>query len=371
MADILSQSEVESLLAALDPGSAGAATPSARRDNLGSQISVYDFKRPERVSKEQMRAFQALHEGFSREFGASLSGMLRAIVEVKLISVDQLTYSEFVFSLENPTCFNLLVSEGLQGHMILDLNPSIIFPIVDRLLGGGKEAAPDYPNRPLTEIELQLVSRITGQAINALHNAWDNICSLGLRVQQVESNPQLVQIVPPNEVIVLISFEITMGEVRGIMNLCIPYNTIEPLTGKLSSDSWSAYQKKAIDPVQLRHLEAGVQRAALRLVVHLAQTTVTAKEVAQLAVGDVILTEQGCRQAAEVLVDGRPLFQAYPGVLKGHKAIRVGKTVRPPTAALAEATVKTTAATSGMTEPSQPSAPRPPAGKPATSRSTS
>lgn len=372
MADILSQSEVESLLAALDPtqSSMPAASPSAggivRRDELGAQISVYDFKRPERVSKEQMRAFQALHEGFGREFGASLSGMLRAIVEVKLISVDQLTYSEFVFSLENPTCFNLLISEGLQGHMILDLNPSIIFPIVDRLLGGGKESSPSYPSRPLTEIELQLVSRITLQAISALQNAWDNICDLGLKVQQVESNPQLVQIVPPNEVIVLISFELTMGEIRGIMNLCIPYNTIEPLAGKLSSDSWSAYQKKAVDPVQQLRLEAGVNRAGVKLVVHLAQTKVTAKEVAQLAVGDVILTEQACRSGAEVLIDGRPLFQAHPGVLKGHKAIRVGPSIKPPKAALADLVAATVPSETPAADP----APRSPAAKPAGSRST-
>lgn len=335
MADILSQSEVESLLAALDPEAARPAPTPVRRDDLPPQVSIYDFKRPERVSKEQMRAFQALHEGFSRELGASLSGMLRAIVEVKLISVDQLTYSEFVFSLENPTCFNLLESEGLEGHIILDISPSIIFPIVDRLLGGGKEAAPEYPSRPLTEIELQLVTRITGQAIRALENAWANICRLDLRVQQVESNPQLVQIVPPNEVIVLISFEITMGEIRGIMNLCIPYNTIEPLTAKLSSDSWSAYQKKGIDPRQKQNLEQGVQRAALELVVHLAKTTVTARDVSQLAVGDVILTNQPCRDGAEMLVEGRPLFRAFPGVLKGHKAVRVGLPLKGAAEALA------------------------------------
>jgi flagellar motor switch protein FliM len=162
-----------------------------------------------------------------------------------------------------------------------------------------------------------------------------------------------------------------MGEIRGIMNLCIPYNTIEPLIGKLSSDSWSAYQKKAIDPVQLRHLESGVQRAALRLVVHLAQTTVTAKEVAQLAVGDVILTEQGCRQGAEVLVDGRPLFQAYPGVLKGHKAIRVGKTIRPAKTAAQDAAPAPTVAAKPPADSVPPSASRPAATKPATSRSSS
>ncbi len=328
MGDVLSQSEVESLLAALDPGlQPQHAVSNARRDDFRSQISVYDFKRPERVSKEQMRAFQALHEGFSREFGAGLSGMLRAIIEVKLISVDQLTYSEFVFSLENPTCFNLLASEGLEGHIILDLNPSIIFPIIDRLLGGGKEASNDFPGRPLTEIELQLVSRITNLAIQGLEKSWANICSLGLRVQQVESNPQLVQIVPPNEVIVLISFEVTMGEVRGIMNLCIPFNTIEPLAGKLSSDSWSAYTKKAIDPRQLLNLETGVQRAGVEVVVHLARGKLTAGELSALAVGDVIMTETERNDGVEVLIEGTPLFRAMPGMLKGHKAITMGQTL--------------------------------------------
>jgi flagellar motor switch protein FliM len=288
------------------------------------------------VSKEQMRAFQALHEGFSREFGATLSGMLRAIVEVKLISVDQLTYSEFVFSLENPTCFNLLFSEGLEGHVLLDLNPSIIFPIVDRLLGGGKTGAPEVPSRPLTEIELHLVSRITGLAIQGLESAWANICKLKLKVQQVESNPQLVQIVPPNEVIVLISFEIMMGEVRGIMNLCIPFNTIEPLTGKLSSDSWSAYQKKAVDPRQKLNLQTGVQRAAVELVVHLAKGTLTARDLTNLCVGDVIMTETERQHGAEVLVQGCPLFQAHPGVLKGHKAIRMGTAIAKPKDAIAQ-----------------------------------
>src|SRR5438067_716999 len=208
MADVLSQSEVESLLAALDPGSAAATHEEGEAPESTSQVSVYDFKRPERVSKEQMRTFQALHEGFSREFGAALSGMVRSIVECKLISVDQLTYSEFVFSLENPTCFNLLRAEPLEGHIILDLNPSIIFPIIDRLLGGGRAPSQNVPRRPLTEIELRLASRITDRAIEGLRNAWSSVCDLALKVTQVESNPQLVQIVPPNEVIVLISFEI-------------------------------------------------------------------------------------------------------------------------------------------------------------------
>ncbi|MBI1348718.1 flagellar motor switch protein FliM [bacterium] len=362
MGDVLSQTEVESLLAAMDQNDSPTSSARSRPDYL-SNVTVYDFKRPERVSKDQMRAFQALHEGFSREFGAALSGMLRAILEVKLISVDQLTYSEFVFSLENPTCFNLLWSDGLEGHFILDMSPSIVFPIVDRLLGGGKDATLDYPNRPLTEIELTLASRITNLSIKALNNAWENICDLRLRVQQVESNPQLVQIVPPNEVIVLVSFELMMGDMRGIMNLCIPYNCIEPLSSKLSSDSWSAYQKKAIDPEQKRQLEGNVRRAPVELVVHLAKTMLTTGDLAQLAVGDIILTEKETRQGAEILVEGRPYFQAFPGTLKGHKAVRVGASIQPVEALLAGATGGSAAAAAPAAKETKPT-PAQPAGKP-------
>ncbi len=147
--DVLSQAEVESLLTAMDGGSTKKLAPETRRAQLRptslrprrprEKVTPYDFKRPERVGKEQMRALQTLHEGFGRNFGAALSGLLRSIVEVKLTSVDQLTYSEFVFSLENPTCFNLLRAEPLEGNLILDINPSILYPIIDRLLGGGRD----------------------------------------------------------------------------------------------------------------------------------------------------------------------------------------------------------------------------------------
>jgi flagellar motor switch protein FliM len=330
MADVLSQSEVESLLAALDPGSAASAQEEGEATESTSQVSVYDFKRPERVSKEQMRTFQALHEGFSREFGAALSGMVRSIVECKLISVDQLTYSEFVFSLENPTCFNLLRAEPLEGHIILDLNPSIIFPIIDRLLGGGRAPSQNVPRRPLTEIELRLASRIIDLAIAALRNAWGGVCDLALKVTQVESNPQLVQIVPPNEVIVLISFEISMGEMRGIMNLCIPYNTIEPLAGKLSANTWSTYSQKQPDRRQTLNLETGVSNAGVEMVVYLASTRLTAGELIGLAVGDVIVTEHDHQSPLEVCIEGRPKHYGFGGLSKGHKAVRIGKPIIPP-----------------------------------------
>ena len=213
--EVLSQAEVESLLNAMESKAAAIAdqgnTVAGRASGPSREkITPYDFKRPERVGKEQMRALQSLHEGFGRNFGAALSALLRSIVEVKLTSVDQLTYSEFVFSLENPTCFNLLTARPLEGNLILDINPSILYPIINRLLGGGKESG-TMARRALTEIELRLVGRITDLFLHDLKRAWANIVPLEFAVERVESNPQLVQIVPPNEVVILISFELTLG----------------------------------------------------------------------------------------------------------------------------------------------------------------
>src|SRR5262245_54036471 len=166
--EVLSQEEVESLLSAAEANAGrGRAASPAGGPRMREKITPYDFRRPERVGKEQMRALQSLHEGFSRNFSAALSALLRTIVEVKLTSVDQLTYSEFIFSLENPTCFNVLRAEPLEGHLILDVNPSILFPIINRLLGGGKDAH-SATRRPLTEIELRLVSRITNEYLEEL-----------------------------------------------------------------------------------------------------------------------------------------------------------------------------------------------------------
>ena len=252
--EVLNESEVESLLSAMASrggGSCCRAATAVRSDfqhgaEIREKISPYDFKRPERVGKEQMRALQTLHEGFSRNFAAGLSAMLRSMVEVKLTSVDQLTYSEFVFSLENPTCFNLLKADPLEGNLILDINPSILYPIIDRLLGGGREAGL-LARRPLTEIELRIVARITNLFLEGLHHAWENVLDLTLEVVRVESNPQLAQIVPPNEVVVVISFEVALGEIRGMVNLCIPYNSIERISGKLSTNSWVSYGRRAFD----------------------------------------------------------------------------------------------------------------------------
>lgn len=331
--DVLSQSEVESLLSALDVGS-GKPTDAApgptgvRSGRLREKVTTYDFKRPERVGKEQMRALQTLHEGFGRNFGAALSALLRTILEVKLTSVDQLTYSEFIFSLENPTCFNLVRAKPLEGYLILDINPSILYPIIDRLLGGGKESGPPA-RRPLTGIELRLVGKITDLFLQELRRAWENVLELDLAVERVESNAQLVQIVPPNEVVVLISFELTLGDVRGMMNLCIPFNSIERIGNKLLANTWTSYGRRERNDDHVRQITRNLRTAPLTVSVELAHTTISTGDLVGLRVGDIITTEQDCHAPLLVNVEGIPKFRALPGLFKGRKAIQVDEVIEP------------------------------------------
>lgn len=332
--EVLSQEEVESLLSALESGAnkpvqatptASGAAPTRNRD----KIAPYDFKRPERVGKEQMRALQSLHDGFSRNFGAALSALLRTIVEVKLTSVDQLTYSEFVFSLESPTCFNLVRAEPLEGHLILDINPSILFPVIDRLLGGGKDNGPPA-RRPLTEIELRLVSRVTNLFLAEIRHSWENVVDLKICVDRVESNPQLVQIVPPNEVIILISFELAMGDVRGMINLCIPFNAIERIGNKLTNNTWSTYSRSGINATTIAKISEQMNRALVDVVVTLAETRITTADLYGLRVGDIITTDKDIHDPLDVVVAGIPKFAASAGAFKGHKAIQVGSALPAP-----------------------------------------
>jgi len=360
--EVLSQEEVENLLnimskgekkdatvpvaapVAVAAGGGGAATGKPLGFGGGAapktwarqeKVTPYDFKRPERVGKEQMKALQTLHEGFGRKFAAGLSAMLRTIVEVKLTSVDQLTYSEFIFSLDNPTCFNLLRAEPLEGNLILDINPSILYPMIDRLLGGGREGTL-LARRPLSEIELRLVSRITALFLKEMKTAWENVLDLDLSVIQVESNAQLIQIVPPNEVVVLVAFEVALIEVRGIINLCIPYNAFERISGKLASNTWVTFGRKQATPQSIKKISKSVRNMHVEMKVKLATSKIPMNQLVQLRVGDLICTEKNVNTPLLVSVEGIPKYWAKPGVYRGYTAIQIEEVIEDPTDIIAQ-----------------------------------
>ena len=336
MAEVLDQNEVDALLAAVDadessgPQEPGARVFSHRRNASDEDLEVrsYDFKRPERVSKDQMRALENLHESFSRNFGAALSGFLRTIMEVKVANIEQMTFSEFTHSLPNPTCFNLVSCAPLEGSICLEISPLIIYPVIDRLLGGSN-AELFIPQRPLTAIENRLVGKILARAMTALREAWENIILANFKLEECESNPALVQIVPPNEVVVVVGFEVKMGNRAGTMSLCIPYAVIEPVVDKLSSQSWSSYKKLTRDARLRQRMATSLEAAKVDISAVLATTTMTLNDLSNLQVGDVILTDKPATSPLALTIQGRQKFIGQLGQHRGNRAYKVTRPLQP------------------------------------------
>jgi flagellar motor switch protein FliM len=275
-----------------------------------------------------MRSLQTLHEAFARNFGASLSGFLRTIVETKVATCEQMTYSEFISGLPNPTSFNLISAEGLEGQMCLEISPLIIYPIIDRLLGGTSQDL-FIPQRPMTLIETRLIGNVTGRGLTALAEAWANLKSLIFSITATESNPQLVQIVPPNEVVVVIGFELKMGNRAGTMNLCIPFNVIEPIMEALSAQSWFSSSRTSRSKDAHVALSQALTQAPMQVTGILAETTMSLRDLMYLSPGDVIVTERDASQPAVLCVEGERKFFARIGQYKGQRALQVTREVVP------------------------------------------
>ena len=330
MADVLDQAEVDALLSAVDGGMAEAGEPEAftRSRARQQEVHTYDFKRPERVSKDQMRSLEAIHEGFARNFGASLSAFLRTIVEIRVATIEQLTYSEFIHSLPNPTCFNLLEASPLEGQLCMEISPLIVYPIIDRLLGGSS-AELFIPQRPLTLIEWRLVERITDRALATLTEVWSSLTEVKFELAETESNPHLVQIVAPNEVVVVIGLEIKMGTRAGTMTLCLPFNVIEPVMGKLATQNWLSYQRRASSQQQKDQITTHLKSAEVGLRVFLAETTITVSELLGLQPGDIIPTGKPATAELILQVEDRSKFAGRLYQSKGARALRVTRAAEP------------------------------------------
>ena len=293
-----------------------------RHFHTSKDVRTYDFKRPERVSKDQMRALESIHEGFARSLGAGLSGLLRTIIEVRVATIEQLTYSEFIHSLPNPTNFNLLSAEPLEGQMCLELSPLIIYPIIDRLLGGTNSTL-FIPQRPLTVIELRLVGRIIDRALACLSEVWSNLVGVTFKLMETESNPHLVQIVAPNEVVVVIGFELKMGHRAGTMSLCIPFNVIEPVMSRLATQGWLAYQRRANVEDRSTDISESIQDAKLNVTVYVAETHMSVHDLLSLQPGDILQTLKPATGDLVLQVEGKNKFAGRLGKHKDSRALKI------------------------------------------------
>jgi flagellar motor switch protein FliM len=322
MTEVLSQDEIDQLLTAIN---AGDTTPEDTRPVADTRkIKIYDFKRPDKFSKEQIRTVSIMHETFARLTTTSLSAQLRSMVHVHVASVDQLTYEEFIRSIPTPTTLAIINMDPLKGNAILEIDPAITFSIIERLFGGTGEGT-KYQHE-LTDIESAVMEGIIVRLLGNLREAWTQVIDLRPRLGQIDTNPQFAQIVPPTDMVVLVTLETKVGEVEGMMNFCIPSLTIEPIVNKLSVQFWYSSVRKGTTTENMAVLKDKLSTVDVNIVAEVGKINIPVRDVLSLRIGDVVLlynVQVGDPFALNV--GNKTKFLCQPGVIGKKMAVQVVK----------------------------------------------
>ncbi|MBQ2551845.1 MAG: flagellar motor switch protein FliM, partial [Treponema sp.] len=274
-------------------------------------------------SKEQIRTVSNMHETFARLTTTSLSAQLRTLVHVHVASVDQLTYEEFIRSIPTPTTLAVINMDPLKGNAVLEIAPEITFIMIDRLFGGSGDTGGKV-NRDLTDIEQSVMEGIIVRILANMREAWTQVIDLRPRLQQIETNPQFAQIVPPTEMVILVTLEIKIGEEAGMMNICIPYITIEPIISKLSSQFWFSSVRRSSTTQYLGTLKEKLSDVEMELIAEIGSMNVPIRDVVNLQVGDVIRFNTTKVDDPLVLsVGSRKKFYCQPGVVGKQRAVQI------------------------------------------------
>ncbi|HEV3020982.1 MAG TPA: FliM/FliN family flagellar motor switch protein [Pirellulales bacterium] len=285
------------------------------------KLTRFDAKHVPTPELERFHAWRTMHEEFGRYLAGAVGKLLRSKVDVRLIEVERLTYGELVGGLESPTCFQVFEAKPLEGKAVLEISPSIVFPMIDRLLGGGKEACAPA-RRPLTEIELRLARRITDALFISLRRAWEDVLPLEIAVTHVESYPRSAGILPRHDFAILTRFELSIASARGTISLAFPLSSLERVGRRGAPETRSASEAVLPD-------HAAAKGTLVELVARLAETRISSSELTCLGVGDIITTETHFESPLVVEVDGVARFHARPGLYKGRKALRFDEAIQP------------------------------------------
>ncbi len=305
------------------PASAPAFASSAKREIRGPvAYEMYDFRRPDKFAKDQLRTLQMLHETFARLFASSLSAYLRVPTHVDLVSVEQIPYDEYMRSL-NSSIINVFSMAPLAGQAILEMEFNIILSMIDRLLGGPGSMV--KANSALTDIEKALTESIINRALQDFHTAWEGIAQFTPKREIMETQAQFVQIVPPNDVVVSILFEIKVGEQRGAMSICIPYLLLKPITSKLSAQRWFSSSIKKNTGKYAGVLARRLEKTCITCAVRLGSTEISVEHLLNLQVGDVVTLDRLKDEEVDVLIDNNLKFHANPGVRGKKLAVHISR----------------------------------------------
>lgn len=323
MADVLSQNEIDSLLSEMTSGRVDVDEVLSGKYAKGD-VANYDFRRPNRISKNQVRTLSSVHESFAEVFGYYLVSKLQTVVAITVTSVDQLFYSEFILSVSNPSCLYVFDIEGTDGSGILEVSPQLALTIVERLLGGAAESIPK--SRSITPIEQSVVRGIVEHALHDLRNAWRSIAELNFKYQRLEMEADFVQVAPSSEIVVVVSFDVNIGVHTFMMNLCFPTFALEEVLAKLNRQLVTTSVVRQ-SPKRMREnmtvLNQQISTTYLPIIAELGKTSVTVGELMNLNIGDVIKLKKRINQELEVIIAGKRKLAARPGTVDGKRAIRI------------------------------------------------
>lgn len=322
MGDILSQNEIDELLKALNTGEIDVQQMQSTPEK---KIRSHDFRRPSKFAKDHIKTLNMIHDNYARMVTNFLTGYLRTLVQVDVVTVEALAYNDFSNSVSNPVILAVVDFSPLPGTIILEVDPNIAFTLVDRILGGKGIAMERI--REFTEIEIAIIERVIMQLLNIMKEPWENIVTIKPRLERIETNTQFAQIISPNEIVALITLSVRVGDTQGMINLCIPHMVLEPIVPKLSTRFWfSTVEKEAIHEGG-KLIEQKIKTTRMPIKAVLGRTTVNVEDFIELQPGDVLPLDCNINDDIEVLVGNILKFRAKPGVKKNKVALKITEVI--------------------------------------------
>ncbi|MBW2037789.1 MAG: flagellar motor switch protein FliM [Deltaproteobacteria bacterium] len=320
MKEILSQAEIDKLLAALSSGSVTVEDLRETEKQVG--FKPYDFRRPNKFSKEQLRTLQMLHESFSRILSNFLSGYLRANIIVRVASVDQFTYEDFLRSVPSPTLLTAFSLKPLKGMAVMETNPHFLFPVIDLLFGGPGEAPMQV--REFTDIELSVARKVNDKILVNLKLAWSDVFEVEPEIESIETNPRLHQIIGPNEIVAVVTFTtVVEGTARGLINLCLPHVVLDPIISQLSAHYRYADSNAHREDAESKKLNYWLGLSEVDLAAVIGGTEITVREFLQLQPGDVLVLDRRYDEDLDLYVDDRLKFKVQAGASGRYLAVQI------------------------------------------------
>ena len=323
MSDILSQEEIDNLMKALSSGELDVDDMS---DTKEKQVKDYDFARPAKFSKEHLRTLEIIFEHYGRLLATNLPVYLRKNVQVEVMNSEALTYSEFSNALSNPVVLGITNFSPLPGNTVVELAPNLAYAMIDRMLGG--QGAPLDKPREFSEIELAIMERVFSTCVELLRVPWENVMEISPRLERIETNSQFAQIISPSEMIALVTLSITIGDVDGLMNICLPYVCLEEVIDKLNTKYWFSTMQDKEDGTYEEAIEMLISKADIPVKALLGKSSISVSDFASIQVGDVIRLDTKVEDELSVYVGNIRKFTALPGSAGDKYAVRITSVIR-------------------------------------------